>query len=230
MSNDVNDRTNPYAAPGSLDEQDEFNPVKSIWLHPRKTIRQIVDRNPTYHVITLACLAGIGQSLDRASLRDAGDSMPVMAVIGICIVVGPLGGLLGLWIGALCVRVAGRMIGGTADPEQMRAAIAWAYVPTVAALVLWAPQLALFGSDMFTSEMPTLENSPNLWIPFIAIGAAEVILGLWGIVLMCNTVAEVQGFHSAWRGLGNLVLAILGVMGIVIAIVMFFVVLVAAVT
>lgn len=35
----------------------------------------------------------------------------------------------------------------------------------------------------------------------------EMVLGIWGMVLLCNTIAEVQGFRSAWAGLGNTILA-----------------------
>jgi hypothetical protein len=55
--------------------------------------------------------------------------------------------------------------------------------------------------------MPRLEAQPWLLIPFFAIGFTEFVLGVWSFVLLCNTVAEVQGFRSAWRGLGNLLLS-----------------------
>ena len=43
----------------------------------------------------------------------------------------------------------------------------------------------------------------------------DFILRSWSIGLQCNTVAEVQGFRSAWMGLANLlvVLSILGLTG-----------------
>jgi hypothetical protein len=36
---------------------------------------------------------------------------------------------------------------------------------------------------------------------------AEIVLTVWSIVLLCHTIAEVQGFPSAWRGFGNVCLA-----------------------
>jgi hypothetical protein len=41
----------------------------------------------------------------------------------------------------------------------------------------------------------------------IGFAGVELVLGVWTVVLMCNTVAEVQGYRSAWRGLGNMTLA-----------------------
>jgi hypothetical protein len=60
---------------------------------------------------------------------------------------------------------------------------------------------------MFTEETPRLDAQPALGIPLIALSLLEVVLGVWTFVLLCHTIAEVQGFRSAWRGLGNVVLA-----------------------
>jgi hypothetical protein len=49
---------------------------------------------------------------------------------------------------------------------------------------------------------------------------ALLVLSIWGLVLLCNTVAEVQGFRSAWAGLGNVLLAVLLLIVPLIAIVM----------
>jgi hypothetical protein len=55
-------------------------------------------------------------------------------------------------------------------------------------------------------------------IPMIGIGLVEVVLGVWSVVLLCQTIAEVQGFRSAWKGLGNVLLAGL-VIGVPLAVV-----------
>ncbi|MCA9133222.1 MAG: hypothetical protein KDA45_08705, partial [Planctomycetales bacterium] len=105
------------------------------------------------------------------------------------------------------IRLSGTWIGGAGNREHIKTAIAWASVPSVFALPLWIPQLLLIGSDMFTTETPRLDAQPMLLIPFLALAFAEIVLGVWAFVLLCNTIAEVQGFRSAWRGLGNLILA-----------------------
>jgi hypothetical protein len=105
------------------------------------------------------------------------------------------------------IRLSGTWIGGLAPREHIKTAIAWASVPSVFALLLWIPQILLFGSDMFTEETPRLNAQPALLIPFLAILLAELVLAIWGFVLLCNSVAEVQRFRSAWRGLGNIILA-----------------------
>jgi hypothetical protein len=183
------------------------NPIWTIWTSPRQTVRRIVAEDPNRHVVLLVCLAGIGEALNRASTRNAGDKLPVGAIIAIAVVLGPLGGLLGLWIYSHLIRWTGTWLGGKAPREHVRTAIAWSSVPAVFALPLWIPELLLFGSEMFTQATPRLDANPALAIPLLVMGLLELVLGVWAFVLLCNTVAEVQGFHSAWRGLLNLFLA-----------------------
>jgi hypothetical protein len=210
--NDLGEFRNPYASPASLPNDapglvGDFHPFRSIWTSPRLTIRKIVSTHPELHVLWLICLAGVGETLDRASMRNSGDEMPLAAILAMACVLGPLGGLFGLWIGSHLIRWTGTWIGGTAPREHIKSAMAWASVPSVLALTLWIPQLVLFGADNFTSATPKLDATPLLWIPFLAIAPVETVIGIWGLVLLCNTIAEVQGFYSAWRGLGNLFLS-----------------------
>jgi len=209
---------NPYAAPLSLSATptsadddvfaaEDFKPFKTIWTRPRATIRSIVAADPALHVNLLASLGGIGQVLDRASMRNAGDALPMWGILAVACVVGPLVGLVGLWISSHLIRFSGVWLGGAGLREQIKAAVAWSSVPTVFALALWIPQILLLGSEMFTTETPRLEAQPWLWFLIVAIALTELVLGVWSFVLLCKTVAEVQGYRSAWRGLGNLVLA-----------------------
>ena len=48
------------------------SPFLTIWRRPRETVRWIVAENPSLHVMWLACLAGIGDSLSRDFARDTG--------------------------------------------------------------------------------------------------------------------------------------------------------------
>ncbi|MBX7245594.1 MAG: YIP1 family protein [Candidatus Sumerlaeaceae bacterium] len=184
------------------------SPFRTIWTSPRETIRRIVANDPEFYVIFLTCLVGIQGSLDRASARSLGDKWPVPFIIGLACTAGPVGSLLSLWLFSHLIRWTGRWLGGTAIREHIRTAIAWGYVPVVFSLPLWIPELALFGSELFTEETPRLDSQPELLISFLAFCAVEVVLGLWALVLFCNTIAEVQGFRSAWAGLGNFCLAV----------------------
>lgn len=193
--------------PRQYEPQGDFKPFKSIWLSPRRTVRQIISTDPTLHVVLLACLSGIGETLDRASMRDLGDRLPLPAIIAVAVLLGPIGGLIGVWIGAWLVAVTGKWMGGKGTSETVRTALTWASIPSIVASILWIPQLLLLREELFTSETPRLESNPGLIVPVLALSLVEIVLAVWSFVLLCNTIAEVQSFGSAWRGLFNLILA-----------------------
>lgn len=215
---DGNEWPNPYATPHPLAAEprpvaresavpSDLNPFRSIWTAPRVTIRWIRAVDPEYQVLLFTCLLGIKESLDRACTRDAGDNLPLAAILGIAMVAGPIGGLISMWISSHLVRLSGSWIGGTANRTEIKAALVWGVFPVIASLPLWGLQLLLFGSEMFTSETPRLDDDPTLLMLFVGIGFVELVLAVWALVLVSNTLAEVQGFRSAWAGLGNLFLA-----------------------
>jgi hypothetical protein len=221
---------NPYASPvdqpadrpadtAEPTPHAEGNPWLTIWTRPRGTVRRLVDTDPTRAVVLLTCLGGVAETLDRASTRNAGDSMPFLSILVMAGVLGPLFALVGLRISTFLTRTAGAWLGGTATPESLRTAIAWATVPSLATSTMWIPQLALFGSEMFTSETPRIDANPSLAMLLLGSGLVEMAGGIWSLVTACHTIAEVQGFRSAWRGLANILLAGLLLVLIVLAVV-----------
>jgi hypothetical protein len=60
------------------------NPWVTIWLHPRRTIRAILNRDVTYMVLAIAAVGGISQVLGRMADRNAADkiSFPVILLMG----------------------------------------------------------------------------------------------------------------------------------------------------
>ncbi len=183
------------------------NPFKTIWLAPRQTVRRIVDFNPALHVVALIAIVGINKSLDRASGKYMGDKLPFPAILAAALLIGPLGGFFCMWVYSHLIRLSGRLLGGIASREQIKAAMAWATVPTLVVTVLWIPKLLLFGDELFRRETPRMDESTWAIGALIGFAGVELVLGVWTVVLMCNTVAEVQGYRSAWRGLGNMTLA-----------------------
>ncbi|WP_129599823.1 Yip1 family protein [Anaerophilus nitritogenes] len=186
--------------------EETLNPWLSIWTKPRKTIRYIINNNPRQYVIVLSILNGIFGSLNNASSRNSGDDMSIFAIFAFSIIAGGLGGLISLYVSGALINWTGKWIGGIGSKENIRAAIAWGCAPFVLSSILWIPELILFGNEMFTSLTPNLDSSPTLSILLIIFGVIEIIIAIWSFVVGLKCVGEVQGF-SAWRALGNCLLA-----------------------
>jgi len=180
------------------------NPFLTIWLHPRDTIRAIVATDPKRFVQSIVMLGGIFEALDRMASRNAGDLLSFPVILLIALIVGPLSGVLGLYLSAALLRFSGRWIGGTATPEAIRAAAAWGSVPLLAGNLLWLPALAIGGHDIFTAEMANTSGVAALAL--LGIWLVQIVAAVWSIFTGLHCLGEVQGF-SAWKALGNAVLA-----------------------
>ncbi len=183
-----------------------MNPWRSVWTRPRHTVRWVVGTDPRRSVLLLAGLGGIAQALDRASARNLGDRTPLPAIIAAAVVVGPIWGVITLYVGGFLVWWTGRWFGGRGTPAEVRAAVAWSWVPAVAGLLLMVPQLAIFGRELFTSETPVTDADPLANAAMIGFGAIDFGLAVWSVVLLLKCLGEVQGF-SAWKAIGNVALA-----------------------
>jgi hypothetical protein len=176
-----------------------LRPYLGIWTQPRATIRAIVDADALRAVVLLAWMGGVTDILESASFKSSADRLPWIAVVAMALVLGPPLGFAYVYVGGRLTALTGRWLGGSADSQQCRAAIAWASVPRAAALALWPPVLAVLGGEMFKSDTPQISSSPARLLVFLASTGIWITLSAWAAVLLWKCLGEVHGF-SAWRG------------------------------
>lgn len=194
-------------AGGEVDNLGDRSPLRTIWTRPRATVRRIIARDPSLYVIPLVGLSGVGGMLGQASAQGVGTELSTAEILAAAAIFGPLLSLLGLWAFSHLIRLSGGWIGGFAPRDHIRTAIAWSSVPAVASLPLWIPMILIAGHELFLLDKPQLEGQPAMMNTVGALMLAQASLAIWGFVLLCRAVAEVQGFGSAWKGLGNVLLA-----------------------
>ena len=172
---------------------------RTVWFSPRRTIRAIVDAIERPSIVSVVALASIAAALsglepdETGAISAAASTMPV--------IVGGLRLVFGVIIGPFILAFVGTMLGGEADPTDLRPAVAWSYVPTVAGLVFLILMLtSLPGAAQTAAE----ELSGAAVVAFVgAIGI--VACALWSIVLLVAMVAEVQRF-SVLKAIANVAL------------------------
>ncbi len=191
-----------------ISELQPLNPWFAIWIRPRETIRYIVAADVNYHLYLLATIVGVLQTLGSAIESKTGDILPwYVVVIGI-LVVGPLSGVLNLYIGGAVFRWVGSRLGGSGTFKAVRAAYAWSFLPNIIGAFPYILYVLLFRSEAFSSKTPQfdvrLSQNPALssyvfgWGLLLMIGGFVSLI--WQPVILSNTLGEVHGF-SAWRGL-----------------------------
>jgi hypothetical protein len=141
-----------------------------------------------------------------------GDALSLPVVFLHATVFGAIGGVISLHISGALIRWTGSWLGGQATFDEVRAAIAWASVPQIYLLVLWIPELLIFGEEMFTTATPRIDSSPLLAFLLLAFAGLEIVVGAWNIVVYRKCIGEAHQF-SAWKGLASTILA-----GLIIAV------------
>lgn len=183
-----------------------LDPWLSMWVSPRATIRQIINTDPNKGIFLLAALSGIISTFGNAVSRKLGDTIPFFIIIAGCVVLGALGGILGLFIMSALYAWMGRQLGGSGQAREIRAALAWASVPTIWSGTLLIPELILFGNELFTTKTPRLNSTPILALVLLVFGLIEIMIAIWGFVVLLKSLGEAHGF-SAWRALGTIFLS-----------------------
>ena len=195
------------------------NPFISIWTSPRDTIRRIVEHDPEHKVLLITCLAGIANLLGEYSSKSMGDRYEVTTLLILSVILGPIFGVIGLYVGAWLIRLTGKWVGGKASLEHLRTSIAWANVPMIMVLVLFIPEFLIYGPDLFTTEMYSVISSDAMYYSFMGFMLLEFTLAVWSLVILIKGVAQVQGF-SSWVALGNLLLTLVVLIAIIVVFVL----------
>lgn len=121
------------------------NPFFSLWLRPQKTIRDIAQSQPSRHVLIFAALGGLYSALIQGGEFLAKDPSSSTYILSLVIFLGPLFGVISLYLFAALMAWFGRLLGGQGSRRDLRAAIAWSQTPIVVALGFMLVGVAVYG-------------------------------------------------------------------------------------
>jgi hypothetical protein len=179
---------------------------RSMWISPKSTIRYIVKTDVNHQVFLLTILGGIGQVLSNASARSLGDVVSVPTIFLMAITLGPLSGFITLYLGGMLIHWTSRLFRGSAAKSEIRAAIAWSWIPIATLLPLWIVKYILFRDELFLSDKEFI-HSQNLLSTLNSIaGFIDLFVAVWTFFLLYISVSEVNHF-SHWRGFAAVILA-----------------------
>jgi hypothetical protein len=181
-----------------MNEIGGLNPWMSIWSHPRATIRAISMEKPAYGFWILSTLYALYLSFSTANFYSWGLDRSFSAVFFPLVIVSPLTGFVWLTFQAFLLRIAGRILGGKASYQFVRAAVAWSRIPYAFALGMWIVLMAVHTESAFIQHAA---GPSSLFIMLISL-----ILHVWAIVLLVQLIREVQSF-SLGRAIANVVLS-----------------------
>jgi hypothetical protein len=207
------------------------SPYVGICIHPRATIREIVDRDPdpdarAIKLVLIAAVVGAVTNTIRSyrynptAFTIANKPIPVVPphashLVSLWgLVVWPLLAIPILYLNGALLRWSGSMLGGTAKAVEVRAAIGWSSVLSIG--------LALSSfviSFLVMPPQPPMSHSMHAMLAWWrSTWPSQIVLAplwLWSLIVWLESLGEVHRF-SAWRALGTWVIALLLLLGIML--------------
>ena len=161
----------------------QINPWGKLWIHPRATLRAILDTNPFRMIIWLALIGGMVSSLSwlaflwiRTSQQEIYRTILSSIVL---IVFGGLVGIIYLYLGGWLFKVTGSWLGGKGKFTDVKCAIGWANYPFIISGVI--ATLSCF----FIA---------NLWL-MTFFGLAQLTSFVWAFIILLKLIAEAHRFN-----------------------------------
>lgn len=174
------------------------NPWFLMWKKPRTTIRSIIQVNPRYGVIYLAAAVVLQNMFYFANIYSLASRFGFFTVLFAMLLLSPILGMAWLYFSGWVYFFTGRWLGGVASALHLRAVIAWANVPSILSVAMWLVLLMARSETIFVIPV----TGPSLFFVNLII----TILGAWSLVLLFQSLREIQGF-SLGRSLANILLA-----------------------
>lgn len=192
----------------------------TIWVKPRDTVRSALESPSPPRELILAWLFGIGAFLERSEEGSFGDDLSLGWILALAFTVGPLIGLLSLYLISALLHWTGKLFGGRAGVSELRTAVAHGWIPFIWLSAAQAIPTVMMGQSAFArGEASDLGDFGFLQGILVGLLPIWVLLGVWMAAIAVLSVAEAQGF-SAWMALANYFLAfmIMVVAAVVVAI------------
>lgn len=171
-----------------------INPWLQASLHPRNTIRFIVENNPKQGFVWIAWIYALQYLLFTIGYSFSGASWTPLIV---SLVLAPVLGLLWFYFYGWLLSFTGKWLGGQASMEHLRAAFAWSKIPSLINYPIWL-FLVISSGSMFFLPGPL----------FTFLNLIVMAVSIWMLVLLVAMVAEVQKF-SLGRAIINCFFAVL---------------------
>lgn len=196
-----------------------MNAFLTLWFSPRETTRSEADLPGWLH-LAIMWAWGAGYALERAMFEGRNPHASAESQIAMSLFVGLFGGVSYFWMLSTAIYLTGSWFKGRATNKAIRHALVVGAIPdTLAAGFLVMMAFGLGRAFFDDADIIETLSASNLAVTALFL-VLVFVLKAWSLVATAHTLAEVQGYESAWKGWCHSVVAFL-CMVIVVAVPVF---------
>lgn len=185
-----------------------------MWVHPRKTIRAIVDLNPNLGLWWLSAFYGFSSLLYLAQVFSLGDWMNFYLILFGSIVISPFWGYVSFTFNSWVVFMMGKILSEKGRYRHIRASLIWANAPMIVNAIFWIVLVIFYRTSLFRDFPGGHLLSAEETTLFLIILFIQLILAIWTLILFLHALSEVQKF-SIGRSILNVIFTSI-VLGIIV--------------
>jgi hypothetical protein len=172
-----------------------IRPLKDVWLRPRRVFRELAARPIGAADYLLAAAQGVASSIMVYRTQSVGPSVGTAEILSRSFILGPLAGVLSMYVFAAIYGRLGARAGGKSTRNQAFHVLAYSGVPVAASLVLWMFTALLVGEAAIV-ERPGVEIDGFVAFVLRVQFASYMLLWLWTIVLQVMGFSEILGLTT----------------------------------
>lgn len=187
-----------------------LNPFLTVWMHPKQTARDMIDNKPLgfiFLLIAIGSFAAFGGGYVNSELDE---SLSVSILVLLSLFLGPLVGILIMFIYSGILLLFGRMLQGTGSFWDVFKAGSLTYIPSIVTGLLYYIWM-IFSPDSYFSVYET--SAFSVIVPLLSF-----VFSVWGVVINIAVLAEAHRF-SNWRAFFTLLIPFIIVMIVIFAII-----------
>lgn len=175
--------------------RDNLNPFTAIWTRPRETVRYVIEEKESNFSFLLIVLSGFVAVL--IGNQGAEQGFPLLGVLLMALLVGPLAAIVGTSVGAGIYLLIGRLFKGQATYKEMFRAVLTSQItqiwliPFILLWILLSPETYFLQAG----EMPFENESPLSIILTVILS----VVSIWTFFVQCKAIGEAHRL-SAWKG------------------------------
>lgn len=196
---------------GRADALDLFATIWGLVESPRATFKRIVLAKHKNYSILLSSLFGICLVFNIAWYKSLASVFASLApIVGAAIVLGPLLGILVVFLISVILQLITKTYGGNGTRGNVFAAIAYATMPMAVSLVFLVPlDVAIFGMDFFGTNPPPMLIKP---VEYAVLIGLKSVAALYALYLLTEATMAANAFVR-----GKFFVVTLSVVGVVVA-------------
>jgi Yip1 domain len=171
-----------------------LNPWISIWIHPKKTIQQVIAYNPNFRIWVLATIIGFATLMLLEQIFSPAFKYSLRAILTFTLILSPFWGYFVLNLVSFLTYKIGKIMDSKRSFSDVRAALSWSCVPYIIICICWIVMLMIFKGQLFKDFPQNITLKKWHIETILIISLVKLSMSVYSLIIYIQALAYVQEF------------------------------------